>query len=182
MNTRIESLHLIERACWRELERATREREHGWRVMTLATVDGPRADARSVVVREAVEAQRRLRFYTDDRSAKVRQLRACPEAMLVGWAPALNWQLRLQVQLALEDDGLEVSSRWAQVKLSPSAHDYLAALPPGTPVDRYTPERGSREHFAVVRAEVLAIDWLELHPDGHRRARFAGGTATWLTP
>ena len=50
------------------------------------------------------------------------------------------------------------------------------------PVDRYAPERGSREHFAVVRAEVTAIDWLELHADGHRRARFDNDGATWLTP
>jgi pyridoxamine 5'-phosphate oxidase len=182
VNNRIESLHMLERACWRELERAGRERDHDWRVMTLATVDGSRADARSVIVREVVESSRTLRFYTDDRSAKLRQLQACPQAMLVGWSRTLSWQLRLQVTLVVEDDGLEVSSRWARVKLSPSAQDYLAALPPGTPVDRYTPERGSREHFAVVRAEVQAIDWLELHPEGHRRARFAAEGATWLSP
>ena len=56
--------------------------------------------------------------------------------------------------LAVEDDGLEVSSRWARVKMSPSAQDYLAALPPGTPLSRYTPERGTREHFAVIVAQV----------------------------
>lgn len=182
MNTRIESLAELEAACWQELERAVRERGHGWRLMTLATVDGERADARTVVVREAVAAARTLYFYTDDRGAKVRQLREHPLATLVAWSRDLSWQLRLAVSLALEDDGLDVSSRWARVKLSPSAQDYLAALPPGTPVDRYTPERGSREHFAVVRAEVQAIDWLELHPDAHRRARFDGDGARWLVP
>ena len=50
MNTRIDSLRLIETACWQELARAAREREHGWRVMTLATVNRDRAEARSVVL------------------------------------------------------------------------------------------------------------------------------------
>jgi hypothetical protein len=182
VNARIESLGVLERACWRELQRAGREREHEWRVMTLATLDEGRADARSVVVRDADATTRTLLFYTDDRSAKVRQLRDCPQATLVAWSRSLSWQLRLQVVLTLMDDGLEVSSRWARVKLSPSAQDYLAALPPGTPVDHFVPERGSREHFAVVRAEVQVMDWLELHLDGHRRARFGAGVASWLTP
>ncbi|MGA1289383.1 MAG: hypothetical protein ACO3ZK_17950, partial [Rubrivivax sp.] len=52
LRSRIESLRLIETACWQELATAVRERGHGWRVMTLATIDGDRADARSVVLRE----------------------------------------------------------------------------------------------------------------------------------
>ena len=67
--------------------------------------------------------------------------------------------------------------------LSPSsAADYLAALPPGTPIDRFEPERGTRAHFAVVVATVTGFDWLELHPDGHRRARLDGERSAWLTP
>lgn len=179
---RLESLHMVERACWLELGHAARDRGHAWRVMTLATVDGDRADARSVVLRDVDEAARTVTFYTDARSAKVAQLRAHPRATLVGWWPRPGWQLRLHVTLSLHTAGLDVSSRWAQVKLSPSAQDYLAALPPGTPVDRFQPERGSREHFAVVTAKIDEMDWLELHENGHRRARLAGNASTWLTP
>lgn len=179
---RIESLQLIERSCWRELANAASDRTHAWRVLVLATVDGDRADARSVVVRDVDAGQQQVIFYSDARSAKVAQMRTHPRATLVGWWPALGWQLRLRVALAVETTGLDVSSRWARVKLSPSAQDYLAALPPGTPVDRFQPERGSREHFAVVTAAVQDIDWLELHTDGHRRARLAGDASAWLVP
>lgn len=179
---RIESLHTIEKACWLALAEATHDREHPWRVMTLATVDGERADARSVVLRDVDEVERRIVFYADARSAKVAQIQARPQGVLVGWWPKAGWQLRLRVALAVETSGLEVSSRWARVKLSPSARDYLAALPPGTPVDRYQPERGSREHFAVVTATIAEMDWLELHAEGHRRARLAGEASSWLTP
>jgi pyridoxamine 5'-phosphate oxidase len=179
---RLESLHMVERACWLELGHAAHDREHPWRVMTLATVDGDRADARSVVLRDVDTERREIVFYTDARSPKVAQIHAQPQAVLVGWWPQPGWQLRLRVTLSIETSGLEVSSRWARVKLSPSAHDYLAALPPGTPVERFQPERGSREHFAVVTARVDEMDWLELHAEGHRRARLAGDASTWLTP
>ncbi len=187
MNARIESLGLVHAALWQELQRATAERDHDWRHCTLATVDGERADARVVVLREAQPEAGRLLLYTDARSPKVAQIALHPRGTLVAWSPRLKWQLRLAVRLQVADHGLEVSSRWARVKLSPGAQDYLAALPPGTPVDRYEPERGSREHFAVVTATVEHIDWLELHPDGHRRARFTAGEGhdgggVWLAP
>ena len=40
---RLDSLHMIERACWRELDLAAHDRLHAWHVLTLATVDGTRA-------------------------------------------------------------------------------------------------------------------------------------------
>ncbi len=182
MNTRIESLHLVETACWSELARAALERDHGWRVMTLATVSGERAEARSVVLREARHEFRELLFYTDDRSPKLKQIAAHPLGTLLAWSPRMGWQLRLRVHLQQLDHGLEVSSRWARMKLSPSAQDYLSPLAPGMALDRQSDERASREHFAVVSARVEAMDWLELHADGHRRAMFDGTDARWVQP
>jgi hypothetical protein len=182
MSTRLQSLPEIEHACWAALSEAAHDRYHDWHHLVLATVNGNAADARTVILRDVDLEAQRLVFYTDDRSPKVAQMRAHPRGTLVAWSPRASWQLRLQVTLAVADDGLDVSSRWARVKLSPGAQDYLAALPPGTPVSEFTPERESREHFAVVTAQVDAIDWLELDPAGHRRARFERGSRGWLTP
>jgi len=173
---------VVQTALWRELVRASHEQDHDWHVLTLATLEGERAAARSVVVRQALPDKQRVIFFCDSRSAKVAQMRLSPLGTLVAWSPKLAWQLLLEVDLQVADSGLEVTSHWARVKLSPSAQDYLAALPPGTPVDRYTPERASREHFSVVTAAVTAVDWLELHADGHRRARFDAQGARWLAP
>jgi hypothetical protein len=179
---RLDSLAAIERACWDELARAMREQGHAWRVMTLATVDAGRADARAVVVREVDPTARTLRFYTDARSPKVQQLRARPDGVLLAWSPALGWQLRMPVRLALEPDADVLAAHWAGVESIGATNDYRAAQPPGTPVAHHAPERGDRAHFALVRAEVMALDWLELHPLWHRRARFEGGASSWLTP
>jgi len=189
MAERLHDLASIHAACWQGLARAAQTRDHPWRLLALATVadHGPEvaasAELRHVVLREVDTDARALLFFTDARSPKVAQLRRHPLATLLVWDPAPGWQLRLRVQLSVATSGLAVSSRWARLKMSPAAHDYLSPLPPGTPVARPDPERGSREHFAVVTAEVHALDWLELHADGHRRARFdASGRGEWLTP
>jgi pyridoxamine 5'-phosphate oxidase len=198
MSNRLNTLPEVEAACWRELAAAPQHRGHAWRLMTLATVaqaeDGQTwPDARTVVLREVQAEQRQLVFYTDGRSAKAAQLQQQPQATLVLWSRDLGWQLRLRVQLSLQTSGLAVSSRWAQVKLTPSAMDYLAPWPPGAPLQADglegappatspAPSRDSRGHFAVVTAQVQAVDWLELHAEGHRRAAFDAQGARWLVP
>jgi pyridoxamine 5'-phosphate oxidase len=179
---RIATLEAIEAAVWAELAAAPRDRQHGWRLGVLATIDGDRADARSIVLRDVDAAARSVIFYTDARSPKVRQFEAHPQGTLVLWSQALGWQLRLRVDLQLEASGLAVSSRWARLRMTPAAHDYLSPLAPGSTVDRPVVERGTREHFAVVTATVTAIDWLELHAEGQRRALFDDKGRRWLAP
>ena len=103
------------------------------------------------------------------------------------------------MRLEIIDSGLDVSARWARLAMSPAAQDYLAPLPPGTPVSsepsvaELTPvppyptaplphEAARRGHFAMVKAHVQAIDWLELHPLGHRRALWREGQWEWVVP
>jgi pyridoxamine 5'-phosphate oxidase len=184
MAERLASLPAISAEIWAELGRATSEKQHPWRTPVLATVSGDAADARTVVLREVDARQRQLLIYSDERAAKVRQLLAHPNGTLVMWSPRLGWQLRCRVRLALEMSGLAASSRWARIKLSPAAQDYLSPLPPGTPLSAQAPGHNApeREYFSVISAEVTSIDWLELHADGHRRARFEGGASQWLQP
>jgi len=184
---RLQTLADIEASLWQELVRAAAERDHGWRIGVLATADGDVPDARSVVLREAQPATRSLLIYTDSRSPKVSQIGRQPAAVLVLWSKALSWQLRLRLRLDVSVDGLAVSSRWARLKLTPSAQDYLSPLPPGTTLDPSQPtpppQRQSRGHFAVLAAEVLSVDWLELGDEGQRRSVFAsGGGGRWVSP
>ena len=194
---RLAELPAIEAAVWHQLDSAIHGRGHPWRLGVLATRDGDGVDARSVVLRELDTAARTLLMYTDARSPKAQQIAQHPHGTLVLWSPALGWQLRLRVALTLESSGLAVLSRWARLKLTPAAQDYLSPLPPGTVLDgppdahhpphptthpTTHPTREGREHFAVIAAEVQSIDWLELAARGHRRAVFEGGAARWVTP
>ena len=187
---RLGSLPEIEAACWRELARAALDRHHEWRTPVLATTDAGQPDARTVVLREVQPELRQLAIYSDSRAAKRQQLQAQPQAVLVLWSKRLNWQLRLRVQVEVHTTGLAASSRWATLRASPAARDYLAPLAPGAllpahgeadpPVGGSATER--REHFAVLLATVQTMDWLELHRQGHRRAAFDAQGARWLVP
>ena len=182
MNTRIESLHLIERSCWQELEAAAAQRGHPWRTMALATTDGEVGHARMVILREVDAARQQLIVYTDARSAKAAQIASHPLGTLLAWSAELGWQLRLRCRFAIDSGGLAASSRWARLKLTPAAQDYLSPLAPGSVLTPYDSPRATRESFALIVAAVEAIDWPELHADGHRRAAFDARGARWLQP
>lgn len=192
MNTRLDSLEAIDAEVWRQLAHATVDRKHEWRTPVLATVAGDAADARTVILREVNARERQLVFYSDQRARKVAQLLRHPRGMLVMWSPALGWQLRCRVVLSLEMTGLAAESRWARIKLTPAAQDYLSPLPPGATLDRApgnpATADGSQapparhDYFAVVNAQVLSVDWLELNRDGHRRAIFSEDEARWVQP
>lgn len=179
-----DDLGALEARLWAELVAAAHTRSHAWRTPVLATTCGTAGvDARVVVLREVDAPARELVFFTDARSPKANQITAHPQATMVMWSAELGWQLRLSLNLTLETSGLAVSSRWATLKMTPAAQDYLSPLPPGAPLGVHpAPERGSREHFAVVTAQVLALDWLSLHPAGHRRAVFDPAGARWVQP
>jgi pyridoxamine 5'-phosphate oxidase len=183
MSARLESLPAVEAALWHELQAAAHDKRHPWRAPVLATTDGEVGDARTVILREVNAEQATLLMYSDARASKVAQIAAHPHGTLVMWSPALGWQLRLRVHLHTVTDGLLLSSRWAQLKLSPAANDYLSSQAPGDMIDNALGARGERAYFALLEARVLSIDWLELHAQGHRRARFSNdATPCWLQP
>ncbi|MBB5204506.1 hypothetical protein HNQ51_001820 [Inhella inkyongensis] len=182
-----DDLAALHAALWVELERCVADKAHGWRVATLATLatrSGDSVDARSIVLREVDAAQQQLIFFTDARSPKAAQLRDTPRAQLVCWCPRLGWQLRAKVVAEVLTEGLAVSSRWARLRLSPAAYDYLSPLPPGSALDGTppTPLPEQRNHFALVRLQVTELDWLGLRSGGQRRAGFDAAGARWLSP
>ena len=195
---------------WLQLQRACVDRHHEWRTPVLASIglDGS-AQARMVVLRRADIGAGRLFFYTDRRSPKVLELSADPSATLVFWSRRLSWQIRARVTIHILDAGPLVDSAWASVSQSPSAGDYLSAAPPGAalrtvsvnpvapapPAETASPEtppgrvdsqpldlRSGPHHLAVVCADVVSIDWLELSRAGHRRALLTTGGPQWLVP
>lgn len=183
MKTPFETPEAIRHQIWKELGRASLDRHHAWRTPVVASVGADGAvNARTVVLRGVDAATGRLQIYTDARSAKVAELALSPHAMFVFWSPRLGWQLRVRVTVTTHTTGPEVAAVWERVRQSPSAGDYLAAKAPGTPLDHSGMDASATPHLAVLAAQVLEIDWLELDREGHRRARLTQDTWEWLTP
>lgn len=175
---------------WKELGRASQDRHHEWRTPVLASTgaDGL-PDARMVVLRQADALTGQLTFYTDSRSPKVAQLQTQTAAMLVFWSTRLSWQLRVRVGCTVITSGPEVDALWQGVKQSAAAGDYLSAQPPGAVLPQggsadatMASSREAAHSFALLRAQVHQMDWLELSREGHRRAQLSATTWAWLTP
>jgi pyridoxamine 5'-phosphate oxidase len=139
-------------AIWRELANATHERGHAFRLATLATVaeDGSAA-ARTIVLRGVDSAAGRLLAYTAAHSTKVREIAREPRGTLLFWSPALSWQLRIAVHLAMDMHSAEALAHWQRLQGTTAERDYLNA---GTPA------------FALVIAQARRIEALELRRDG----------------
>ena len=168
---------------WQELQRAAVDRHHEWRTPVLATVgaDGL-PQARTVVLREVRRPQAQLLIYTDARSPKATELLAQPLATLLCWSTRLNWQLRLQLRFEVLQGDAEANAAWERVRQSTSANDYLAARAPGSPMADAHEALLDTPQIAVLRGEVMQMDWLELGRAGHRRARLDAQRVEWLVP
>ncbi len=182
----LQSADEITHQIWKELERASRDRHHEWRTPVLATADKTGGvNARTVVLRNVEIPSQRLHIYTDTRSLKVAELDNQADAMFVFWSTRLSWQLRARVNVTVLKDGPVIEGLWQQVKHSPSSKDYLSGRPPGTTLIEPNGERvaeSEQVNFALINAQVVEIDWLELAKAGHRRAKITNQSFEWLTP
>lgn len=187
MKTQLETPQEIRQQIWKELGRATQDRHHAWRTPVLATAsaDGV-VNARTVVLRNVDARACQLQIYTDARSAKLTEITHQPAAHFVFWSSRLRWQLRVRVTITRLTDGPQLESLWERVRQSSSASDYLSPSAPGSPLwsDASLCLEANQKisNFAVLNAQVLELDWLELANAGHRRAKITAETWDWLTP
>lgn len=170
---------------WTRLARGVHDRHAPARHPTLATVtpDGL-PQARTVVLRAADRGSGNVECHTDIHSAKVRQLRATPFAVLHVWDSVAHLQFRLEAEATILK-GADVAAIWARVP-EPSRLAYGSTPAPGQPVAHalgYT-RKPDPACFAVIRLHLLALDVLHLGPS-HRRARFMrtdNWAGQWLAP
>lgn len=173
----------LQRHIWMQLQRAAFDKFHEWHTPALATVDAQGApQVRTVVLRQVDVMAQQLVFFTDKRSAKLAQVQAQPLGALLFWSTRLKWQLRVQVKISALTSGARVDSAWADLAQSPAAADYLSTTAPGSPLHPSDAGSSNAPQLAVLVAEVLEIDWLELARTGHRRARIVQQAFDWLAP
>jgi pyridoxamine 5'-phosphate oxidase len=187
VKTRLQTPNEIRHQIWKELGRSTQDRHHAWRTPVLATAcaDGS-VNARTVVLRAVDKSEAQLQIFTDARSPKIAEITDTPNAVFVFWSSRLSWQLRLRVRISALTAGSTVDELWEHIKQSASAGDYLSASAPGSVIDSdfsaSIETTGENSNFAVLNAQVIETDWLELSREGHRRAKFTTDTWEWLTP
>lgn len=178
---------------WSLLEQGVASRRHGFHHAAVASVGLtglPRI--RTVILRAADSLTGTLRFHTDIRSQKCRDLAANPNISLVFYDEPRKTQVRVEglAKLHSTDELAEKSWKGAQ----PMSRLTYGTMPaPGLVID--TPDAFSiplpqsevewaRDHFAVVKVQVQQLQWLYLRQGGQRCAvfDFVRNTRTWTVP
>jgi hypothetical protein len=185
---------------WALLLRGVNQASDPFHTPVLGTVSPRGCNLRTVVLRQVEVAERLLLCHTDARSPKFHEIQKMPEVSWLFYHPQEKVQLRITGRASLHTDDDRADWQWHASKLS-SRRCYCALTAPGTPhneatsglpetlVERIPSEEESeqlgRQHFAVIACQVMAIDGLFLHAQGHQRVQFKWQNnhfqATWVT-
>lgn len=183
---------------WASLEAGASPGKSRFSMAQLATIglDGA-PKVRTIVLRRADRAVRRLAFYTDKRSPKVAELTADPRVSLIGYDMEAGVQVRIDGLAELYGDDEGADAAWAATPArsrisyrSPHAPGAVLSDPVlGDATESAThpddPEDG-RNAFLRIRIETKRLEWLDLAVSGHRRAAFDwrgdGWQGCWLAP
>lgn len=195
----IQQLQDIPPLIWQELVKASRQKNHQWRLPVLGTFSDQGVDQRILVLRKVFATERFAWFYTDRRSAKVQQLQMMTHLHWLFYDHDKQWQLRAtgkwyEPELTVRQEEWKTLSAFAR-------QSYAAQQLPGMIVEGPTdgiPEGflewkpketdSAFENFTIIACRFDALDWLQLHRSGHRRARFfwdeknAEWSGQWLIP
>ncbi len=167
---------------WDALAAAT-SRRTAFTLAGLATVSGDGTpQVRSVILRAWDPARGVLAFATDERSTKVRELRAEPRVALVLWDDEAQVQVRLAGQATVVADLAERRRRWE--RLGPGTRrGYATTTAPGAAVDGRVAQDDDEAawfaRFAWVEVVVDRVDRLDLSADPHDRMVAERGAGGW---
>jgi hypothetical protein len=194
------TLENIERDCWDLLLQGSLKGRDGFHTFALGTRKGEDVDMRTLVLRKVEKSERRIFTHTDARSPKVDQIESGASAGLLFYDPVRKIQIRIKARAFMHREDHIAISMWDETRLS-ARKSYLSLKSPGHLLGQG--EDGLPEHlkgrdpdmeeslaglpnFLVLGFEVIRMDWLYLHSQGHRRAVFeyneAGYDAFWINP
>jgi hypothetical protein len=180
---------------FRLLARGVADRRSPCHTPAVSTVDEDGAPrCRIVVLRGFDPAAATLRFHTDIRSPKWRELARRPDVALLFYDPGARLQVRAEAVAALHAGDAVADAAWS-MSLEMSRICYGTEPAPGSTIseggafslpDEPDQIAAGRANFGAVLCCVRRLDILHLAHGGHRRAayRFAGGavSGSWIAP
>ncbi len=148
---------------WANLVRGAVDSKHDWHWPVLATIGRLASDStpwpqvRTVVLRKADPAQRRLEVHSDSRAGKLADMLSSPAVMMHFYDQRSRTQLRIACNATIHQSNDVAQNAWQQ--LAPSSQTQYLEV--------------NQQHFAVIHLNVFEIDWLWLAREGHQRLKFA---------
>jgi len=180
------SLDELEKDCWIRLVNGAVKIKDPFHTPCVATLNNGEVSMRTVVLRKSLPLLRILRFHTDIRSNKWKELEINNSISALFYDPSSHIQLRVKGKASFNFNDEIASEAWQNTSLS-SRRCYLTNSSPSSftefptsglsdqiEQENFTLEESEvgQVHFGVVSINVESIDWLWLDHAGHRRAHF----------
>lgn len=164
----------------------------------VATLHNSEVSIRTVVLRKAIPLTKELRFHTDIRSNKWKELQESNTIGVLFYDPSTRVQIRVKGKAILHFNDEMTSEAWQKTTLS-SRRCYLSlaspssfsAIPTSGLSDEIEHEKFTlvqsevgAQNFGIVSIQVDTIEWLWLNHAGHRRAFFdyVNNSYSWMIP
>jgi 3-hydroxyisobutyrate dehydrogenase len=198
INNIVYTLPDLENDTWNRLVNGAVKSRDAFHTPCVATQCNGDINLRTVVLRKALPEIKELRFHTDTRSKKWKELTLNPSISALFYDAADRIQIRVKGRAVLQFNNDITAAAWQKTSLS-SRRCYLTNFDPSSFTDN--PTSGLTEHieqenftleeseigfnhFGIVSIQVQNIDWLWLHHAGHRRAYFdyVSGSFSWMIP
>lgn len=188
--TLTDSLDTLQTKVWAELRKGAVQKKHPFHNVVFSSINDNAPASRWVVLRKVTEDHRFL-IFTDDRSEKVAQLQANPNASLLFYHNRQGVQVRVNGTISLHHNDELTATYWPGVKGSPGVKSYQTTAAPGTAIPsaaegNTTDALLNDRHFMIIEVIPHTLEVLQLGREGHLRAQFEkdvdGWKGTFLVP
>lgn len=162
-----------------ELINGSVKKGHPFKYFTLGTLSGQIPRQRTVVLRK-VQPGLNLLFYTDKRSAKVKQIQANNTVSALFYHPKNMIQLQLEGKANVKQNPEMLRKIWKSIPAK-AKKDYTSVLPPGVKTEN--PEEleylTEQNYFCMVEIQPTRIEYLKLKQPYHLRVEFLKTDGDW---
>ena len=192
------SIDELEKDCWIQLVNGAIKSRSPFHTPCVATLNNGEVSMRTVVLRKALPLLKELRFHTDTRSNKWKELQNNNSISALFYDASTRVQIRVKGKAILHFNDEMTFEAWQKTSLS-SRRCYLTEASPSSfstiptsglsedvEQENFTlaeSEVGA-QHFGIVSIQVESLEWLWLNHAGHRRAFFdyVNDSYRWMIP
>ena len=190
-----DSLELALENALNKLQKAVKKRNDDLHLLNVVTVDEQnRPNTRNVVLRDFSIENLTLRFHTDKRSSKIKDIKINKDICLIGYDKRAKLQIRIDAE-AYSIDNEEILLEIWQKMYPMSRECYRVAKSPGDKIEslaeiKFNDENDSNlvgfDNFAAVQCNIKSMEILYLSHTGHIRAKYNNDSGIlkgeWLVP
>ena len=190
-----DSLELALENALNKLQKAVKKRNDDLHLLSVVTIDEQnRPNTRNVVLRDFSIENLTIRFHTDKRSSKIKDIKLNKDICLIGYDKRAKLQIRIDAEAYSIDDKEILLEIWQ--KMYPMSREcYRVAKSPGDKIEslaeiKFNEDNDSNlvgfDNFAAVQCNIKSMEILYLSHTGHIRAKYNNDSGIlkgeWLVP